>query len=157
MVSAAVSDGRIAWFPNSGNGDFGPRITLTTSAADARSVFPVDLDGDGDVDFTLTSTDFEMGGIIPTLHHFQGGNVSPALAWVGAPEGTLSFGVYFHDLDFQPQGFPNIHFCDGFGPQTGPAVARIAVQKATILGVSSPRAPQTHTFATVSAVAKVCV
>jgi Raf kinase inhibitor-like YbhB/YbcL family protein len=66
-------------------------------------------DGDGDVSFTLTSTDFEMDGIIPSVHHFQGGNVSPALSWVGAPAGTMSFGVYFHDLDFQPQGYPYRH------------------------------------------------
>ena len=66
-------------------------------------------DGDGDGDFVLTSDDFEQNGIIPTAHHFQGGNLSPALSWVGAPAGTASFGVYFHDLDFQPQGYPYRH------------------------------------------------
>ena len=66
-------------------------------------------DGDGDGDFVLTSDDFEQDGIIPTAHHFQGGNLSPALSWVGAPADTASFGVYFHDLDFQPQGYPYRH------------------------------------------------
>ena len=55
-------------------------------------------DGDGDVDFALTSPDFVMDGTIPSLHHIQGGNVSPALDWVGAPAGTMSFGVFFEDL-----------------------------------------------------------
>src|SRR5688572_20667082 len=52
----------------------------------------------GIVEFALTSTAFEEGGGIPGIHHVNGGNQSPPLAWVGAPPETLSFGIFFHDM-----------------------------------------------------------
>jgi phosphatidylethanolamine-binding protein (PEBP) family uncharacterized protein len=70
------------------------------STGDGDATGDGDGDGDGDggmVDFSLTSPDFVEGGIIPSLHHIQGGNVSPELVWEGAPSGTMSFGVFFHD------------------------------------------------------------
>lgn len=53
------------------------------------------------VAFTLTSSAYFEGGVIPLTHVCtdQGGdNASPPLAWVGAPVGTLSFGVFFRDV-----------------------------------------------------------
>ncbi len=47
----------------------------------------------------LTSTAFEQGGRIPAKHTGEGDDVSPALAWVDAPEGTRSFAVVCHDPD----------------------------------------------------------
>ena len=54
--------------------------------------------------FTLTSPDFADGGTVPDAQifngmGFKGGNVSPALAWSGAPAGTRSFALMVHDPD----------------------------------------------------------
>lgn len=54
--------------------------------------------------FELTSADFSAGQPIPLVHSFDGfgcvgQNVSPALAWSGAPEGTQSFALMVHDPD----------------------------------------------------------
>jgi Raf kinase inhibitor-like YbhB/YbcL family protein len=58
----------------------------------------------GAMAFTLTSKDFADGGTIATAQvfngwGFEGGNVSPALAWSGAPAGTRSFALMVHDPD----------------------------------------------------------
>ena len=47
----------------------------------------------------LTSTAFETGNAIPTQHTGEGDDVSPALAWTDAPEGTQSFAIICHDPD----------------------------------------------------------
>ena len=51
-------------------------------------------------EFAITSPQFVQDGTIPTEHHIDGGNVMPAFDWVGAPEGTMSFGIFMVDLDF---------------------------------------------------------
>jgi Raf kinase inhibitor-like YbhB/YbcL family protein len=53
---------------------------------------------------TLTSTDIAPNGRIADAQLFngfgcKGGNVSPALAWSGAPAGTKSFALLVHDPD----------------------------------------------------------
>jgi Raf kinase inhibitor-like YbhB/YbcL family protein len=50
-------------------------------------------------DMQLTSAAFETGGAIPTKHTGEGEDVSPALFWQQAPEGTRSFAVFCHDPD----------------------------------------------------------
>ena len=47
----------------------------------------------------LTSTAFEHHGKIPAKHTGEGVDVSPPLAWTGAPDGTQSFAVICHDPD----------------------------------------------------------
>jgi Raf kinase inhibitor-like YbhB/YbcL family protein len=47
----------------------------------------------------LTSTAFEPGGPIPTRHTGEADDLSPALAWSGAPQGTRSFALICHDPD----------------------------------------------------------
>lgn len=62
------------------------------------------------VAFAVTSPEFVDGGGLPHTAHIDGGNMSPALDWVGVPAGTMSFGVFLHDLDFlggNPDGFPH--------------------------------------------------
>ncbi|MBV8405737.1 MAG: YbhB/YbcL family Raf kinase inhibitor-like protein [Gammaproteobacteria bacterium] len=54
--------------------------------------------------FTLTSTDFSDGGKLASAQVFNdmgctGSNISPALAWSGAPAGTQSFALMVHDPD----------------------------------------------------------
>lgn len=54
--------------------------------------------------FTLTSPDFSRGGTIAKEQVYDsfgctGGNISPALAWSGAPAGTKSFALLVHDPD----------------------------------------------------------
>ncbi len=48
---------------------------------------------------TLTSASFVAGGEIPARHTCEGEDVSPALAWSGAPEGTRSFVLIVDDPD----------------------------------------------------------
>ena len=47
----------------------------------------------------LTSSAFAEGGRIPKQHTGEDVDVSPALAWSGAPDGTRSFAVICHDPD----------------------------------------------------------
>jgi Raf kinase inhibitor-like YbhB/YbcL family protein len=48
---------------------------------------------------TLTSDAFANGAAIPTRHTCEGEDVSPALAWSGAPPATKSFVVIVDDPD----------------------------------------------------------
>lgn len=55
-------------------------------------------------DFVLTSADIAEGGALAERHVFNGfgctgANVSPALAWSGAPEGVKSYAVTAYDPD----------------------------------------------------------
>jgi Raf kinase inhibitor-like YbhB/YbcL family protein len=49
--------------------------------------------------FTLTSSSFAAGSGIPTRHTCEGEDLSPALAWAGAPAGTKSFALVVDDPD----------------------------------------------------------
>jgi Raf kinase inhibitor-like YbhB/YbcL family protein len=54
--------------------------------------------------FSLKSTDVANGGTIAAKHTFNGfgcsgQNVSPALSWTGAPNGTKSFALTVYDPD----------------------------------------------------------
>ena len=48
---------------------------------------------------TLTSSAFTEGGTIPSVHTCDGSDVSPPLAWTGAPEGTAGFALIIDDPD----------------------------------------------------------
>ncbi len=48
---------------------------------------------------SLTSSAFTDGGMIPARHAQTGRDVSPALAWSGAPDSTRSFVLLVHDAD----------------------------------------------------------
>ncbi len=49
--------------------------------------------------FNLSSTAFSEGGSIPRRHSCDGEDLSPALAWSGAPERTAAFALIVDDPD----------------------------------------------------------
>ncbi len=49
--------------------------------------------------FELKSTAFTAGSAIPALHTCQGKDISPPLAWSGAPNGAKSFALICDDPD----------------------------------------------------------
>jgi Raf kinase inhibitor-like YbhB/YbcL family protein len=69
--------------------------------ADAATASDADTDAGADAaaaTFTLTSSAFAAGAVIPALHTCNGVNVSPALSWSGAPAGTQSYAIVMRDL-----------------------------------------------------------
>lgn len=48
---------------------------------------------------TLTSTGFTDGSMMPAKYSQAGDELSPPLAWTGAPDSTRSFVLIVHDLD----------------------------------------------------------
>jgi Raf kinase inhibitor-like YbhB/YbcL family protein len=92
-----------------------PADSSSSDGADETSSSSGGSESSGDsttepVEFTLTSRAYAEGGGIPGIHHVQGGNESPPLDWVGAPAGTMSFGLFFHDvtIDFEHSAIWNI-------------------------------------------------
>ena len=64
-------------------------------------------------DMQLTSTAFETGGPIPGRHTCEGEDISPALSWTGAPDGTREFAVICHDPDaplIKPATYGFVHW-----------------------------------------------
>lgn len=56
VISASEYDDKIAWYENTdGQGNFGPQQIITTNTRGAQSVYPADIDGDGDMDIVSTS------------------------------------------------------------------------------------------------------
>lgn len=49
--------------------------------------------------FKLTSTSFAAGQEIPAKYTCKGADVSPAIAWSGAPDGTKAFALVVDDPD----------------------------------------------------------
>ena len=50
-------------------------------------------------DMKITSPAFDEGGMIPSKYTCDGDNISPALNWTGAPDGTASFALICDDPD----------------------------------------------------------
>lgn len=64
-------------------------------------------------DMQLTSTAFASRGVIPARNAADGDDLSPPLAWSGAPDGTGSFAVICHDPDaplVRPGSYGFVHW-----------------------------------------------
>jgi Raf kinase inhibitor-like YbhB/YbcL family protein len=68
-------------------------------------------------EFKLTSSAFPAGGEIPGKHTCDGEDVSPALSWEGAPDGTVAFALIVDDPD--ARGFVHWVLVDVSGSATG--------------------------------------
>jgi len=55
--------------------------------------------------FSLESSAFSDGGMLPKKYTIDGESISPPLSWSNAPEGTKSFALLMTDSDIPPQ-FP---------------------------------------------------
>jgi Raf kinase inhibitor-like YbhB/YbcL family protein len=60
------------------------------------------------VSLTLTSSAFRPQGEIPSGHTCDGEDVSPPLAWTGAPAGTKSFALVVDDPDAPDPAAPRV-------------------------------------------------
>ena len=49
--------------------------------------------------FQISTTSFPVGGLIPKQYTCDGQDLSPALTWTGAPQGTKSFALIADDPD----------------------------------------------------------
>ena len=57
---------------------------------------------------TITSTGFAPGGAIPSLYTCEGKDISPPLAWSGAPAATKSFALIVDDPDAPDPAAPKV-------------------------------------------------
>ncbi len=64
-------------------------------------------------DMQLKTTAFDNRAAIPKRHTGEGEDVSPALSWSGAPDGTKAFAVICHDPDaplVKPGNYGFVHW-----------------------------------------------
>jgi Raf kinase inhibitor-like YbhB/YbcL family protein len=61
--------------------------------------FPLRLSGAPAMALAISSSSFPAEGNIPSKYTCDGGDVSPALSWTGAPAGTQSFALIADDPD----------------------------------------------------------
>ena len=88
-------DNNITWYQNTdGLGTFGPPRVITTSAVGAKSVFAVDLDGDGDLDVLSASSD---DGKIAWYENIDGSGTFGPQTVIDRPGAARD--VYAADLD----------------------------------------------------------
>ncbi|MBV1859076.1 MAG: YbhB/YbcL family Raf kinase inhibitor-like protein [Nannocystaceae bacterium] len=72
----------------------------STTAADSSSSTGADESSSstGPGIFAVTSPSFVEGELMPFDSHICEGNIHPQLDWVSPPDGTMSYGVFFHDV-----------------------------------------------------------
>jgi Raf kinase inhibitor-like YbhB/YbcL family protein len=75
---------------------------------------------------TLLTTAWPDGGMIPLRYTQAGAEVSPAIQWSGAPAGTASFVLIFHDADTVVNGSSDgfLHWMLWNIPSTATGVAQ---------------------------------
>lgn len=73
-------------------------LVLVPACRGPETVTPTE-EKEGAMTFKLTSTAFTHGATIPQLYTCDGEDLSPPLAWSGAPAGTQSFALICDDPD----------------------------------------------------------
>ncbi|SRR5258708_4109187 len=92
---------------------------------------------------TIRSPAFSQGGVIPPVHTCEGKDLSPALEFSGAPQGTKSLALIVHDPDAPDPKAPRIDWvhwllynlppdCKGLAQ----GVAETALPTGTLSGVT---------------------
>ena len=100
VLSASRFDDKIAWYENrldEASADFGPQQVITTAANSARSVFAVDLDGDGDPDVLSASPDDDKIAWYENRLDEASADFGPQRVITTAADNALS--VFAADLD----------------------------------------------------------
>jgi len=90
-----------------------PRASLLSAAVVACSFVALARDcpsASAEPPFRLTSASFAAGKDIPQRHTCEGADVSPPLAWNGAPQGTKSFALVIDDPDAPDPNAPKTTF-----------------------------------------------
>ena len=82
----------------SSSGDDGSSSTSADTSSGSTAADESSSSTTEPVEFALFSDAFAEGEGIPGIHHVQGGNESPPLNWEGAPAGTMSYAIFFHDM-----------------------------------------------------------
>ncbi len=74
-------------------------LVIMAVACGSPEVITSTVEEETTMTFTLTSAVFVDGGAIPTLYTCDGEDISPPLAWQGAPTGTQSYALICDDPD----------------------------------------------------------
>jgi hypothetical protein len=106
----------------------------------------------------MTTDAFPDGGIVPQKYAGRGG-VQPGFKFSGAPEGTMSYAIIFHDIDVSLKGSTgdvlhwivwNIPASAGGIPEgsvpTGAVVGRGITGQNAYFGPGAPAGPRYHHY-----------
>jgi len=90
----------------------------------------------------LTSTAFQEGAMIPAAYTGDGKDVSPPLAWSGAPKGTVTFALIMDDPDARLGPFVHWLICEISGntqilPEAMPKGDVVTAPISAVQGVNS--------------------
>jgi Raf kinase inhibitor-like YbhB/YbcL family protein len=107
----------------------------------------------------MTTDAFPDGGIVPPKYTGRGGNVQPGFKFSGAPEGTVSYAIIFHDIDVSLKGSTgdvlhwivwNIPVAAGGIPEgsvpAGSVVGRGITGQNAYFGPGAPAGPRYHHY-----------
>lgn len=92
----------------------GASASSSASSSSSGGAGTIDAGPDAEADagpagpLAVTSTAFAANGVIPDVHTCEGTNLSPPLAWTGAPASAASFAVVVRDLSLAGSG--NYHW-----------------------------------------------
>jgi Raf kinase inhibitor-like YbhB/YbcL family protein len=90
----------------------------------------VDIQGQASKSLTVTSAAFKEGATLPTRYTCSGEDISPALAWSGAPANAKAFALVFDDPDGANPAFT--HWLLAHIPATEQSLAENAPRDGTL-------------------------
>lgn len=83
-------------------------LSLASTASTAKAT--ADNTGEQVAQLTVTSPTLKANEVVPIDHTADGKNVSPALAWTGAPAATRQFALVYDDPDVMFGGQTFVHW-----------------------------------------------